>query len=39
MPGMDMKGGGDRKDMPMPTPSAPSAPQPSPSGGHQSHQQ
>jgi len=39
MPGMDMKGGGDKKDMPMPRPSPPTAPQASPSGEHKSHQQ
>lgn len=38
MPGMDMKGGGDMKDMPMPKPSPPTAPQSSPPGEHRSHQ-
>jgi len=38
MPGMDMKGGGDMKDMPMPKPSPPTAPQSSPPGEHKSHQ-
>lgn len=38
MPGMDMKGGGDMKDMPMPLPKDSAAPQPSPKGEHQAHQ-
>ena len=38
MPGMDMKGGGDMKDMPMPKATPPSATQASPAGEHQSHQ-
>lgn len=38
MPGMDMKGGGEMKDMPMPKSPPPTAPQASPSGEHKSHQ-
>ena len=36
MPGMEMKGGGQKK--PMPSPKAPAAPQASPSAGHGSHE-